>query len=119
MATSRIKVRFKCGECAEVHDYEDDARECCRPTVHEIYTCPVCNKDHECEDQAGACCGFDVVRCPSCARDYGTGHINYFAITVAGHCNTCNPFFTVEQQMAIEDSHIQASTDWNYVGLNK
>lgn len=119
MASSRIKARWRCGECNDVHDDEDGARECCMPTIHEIYTCPVCNKDHDDEDIANECCGFDVTRCPCCARDYGTGHINHFAVSVAGHCNTCNPFFTVEQQMAIEDMHVQNSTIWNYVGLNK
>ncbi|WP_267904545.1 hypothetical protein [Pseudomonas xionganensis] len=27
------------------------------------------------------------------------------AISVAGHCTTCNPIYTIDQQLAIEDLH--------------
>lgn len=103
MSKPEIKTLYRCGKCCEVHDDEDVARECCMPEIIEVYACPICGLIHDEEEDAGKCCGFDIARCPSCHREYGAGHINYSAIAIAGHCNTCNPFFTVYQKIAIED----------------
>lgn len=106
---TEAKPLWKCGECCEIHDDEDAARECCMPEVYEIYGCPVCDKVHDEEDAALSCCGAgNTIRCPNCSRDYGGGHINHYAVLVASHCNTCNPLYSVEQQLAIEDMH------WEY-----
>ncbi|AOE86122.1 hypothetical protein [Pseudomonas sp. TCU-HL1] len=50
------------------------------------------------------CCE-EYSRCPNYARDFGQGHINHFAIQVSGHCNVYLPFYTVDQQLTIEDGH--------------
>lgn len=116
MSTAKIETLYRCGECREVHDCEDDARECCAPEIIEVYACPICGTIHDEESAAGECCGFDVTQCPGCRREYGSGHISYSAISIASHCSTCNPFFTVDQQLAIEDMHWQ--TTGEHQGLN-
>lgn len=120
MAGHEAIERWKCGQCGEIHDDEDEARECCMPAIHELYGCPICDANHEDEEDALKCCGDASVltRCPCCARDYAGSEINHFAVTVAGHCNTCNPFFTVDQQMIIEELHFQRSP-WQGQGLLK
>lgn len=101
---------WRCCECNATHDDEDDARECCQPSIEECYGCPDCDEVHSCERQALKCCEDQCfTRCPCCARDYSEHDINHFAVTVAGHCNTCNPMFSVEQQLQIEDLHWQHS----------
>lgn len=48
--------RWKCGECYTLHDFEDDAIECCQPEVCEVYVCDECDKTHLTEDDANECC---------------------------------------------------------------
>lgn len=109
MTKPKAKVLWKCSSCDEIHDDEDDARECCAPDVWEMYGCPECGKVCDEEEQALGCCSPDeLTSCPNCSRDYGRGQINHFAVLVAGHCNTCNPLYSVEQQLAIEDMHWQS-----------
>lgn len=112
MSKSEIKTLYRCGSCRDVHEDEDEARECCAPSISEVYACPVCGEIHEEESEAGECCGFETVQCPNCRRDYGAGHINHSAVKIAGHCNTCNPFFSVDQQLAIEDLHCMDVARW-------
>ena len=110
---------WKCGECSEVHDDEDEAMECCRPAIHELFGCPVCKSNHDDESAALKCCGSAdgmLTRCPCCARDYAESELNHFAVTVAGHCNTCNPFFSIDQQLLIQDLHFERSP-WSTPGL--
>lgn len=38
---------WKCGECGEIHDDEDGARECCMPDIYELWQCPECKKVHD------------------------------------------------------------------------
>ena len=109
MSKPEAKPLWQCSECDEIHDDEDDAQDCCRPTVHELWGCPECAKVHDTEKLALSCCEA-LTRCPCCCRYYSQGHINHFAVTVSGHCNTCNPFFGLEQRLAIEDMH------WQYTG---
>ncbi len=47
---------WKCGECNGVHDFEDEARECCAPAIYEVYCCPICKEVHDDEDDALKCC---------------------------------------------------------------
>lgn len=103
----KVKELYQCGACREIHDDEDDAKECCKPTVTTLFVCPVCEKHHDDADPALTCCGVSVIRCPSCYREHSSISLHYSAITVAGHCNACNPLFTVEQQLAIQDMHYQ------------
>lgn len=74
----QIKAVYKCGSCGEIHDDEDDAVNCC---------------------------GIDAVQCPSCRRDHPSITLSFQAIKIAGHCTTCNPMFTIDQQQAIQDLH--------------
>lgn len=103
----KVKELYRCGECKDIHEDEDGARECCMPEVHTIYVCPVCAEHHDDDDKALTCCNVEGIRCPSCYRDYSSISLHYSAIKVAGHCNTCNPLFTVDQQLAIQDMHYQ------------
>lgn len=97
------KMRFQCSSCDKIHADELDAEYCCKPEVWEVWQCSVCSKVHEAEAEADRCCGDSgLERCPCCARDYAPNAIGYHAIKVAGHCQTCNPLFTHEQQFLIE-----------------
>lgn len=105
-----VKLMYECCSCGELHDHEDEALDCCAPEISERWICPECGKAHDTESAAENCCpGGDAVTCPSCMRDHGSGSLGYAAVTISGHCDTCNPFFTVEQQLAIEDLHWQAT----------
>jgi len=53
------KVKFQCGECGELHTFEDDAHECCRPEVLEVYVCGRCQSLHLEEAEAEKCCEVD------------------------------------------------------------
>ena len=102
-----IKEPYRCGQCREIHDDEDGALECCQPAVITIYLCPICEEKHDEYESAAKCCGVDSIKCPSCYRDHSSVSLDYQAITISGHCCTCNPIFTVEQQFAIQDMHYQ------------
>jgi hypothetical protein len=110
-------VGWKCGDCGEFHDDESDALHCCAPGPEEAWACPDCEKAHDTERKALECCMPDNgVTCPNCLRDYSPVHINAMAIEVVGHCNTCNPLFTPEQQFTIErragDAGIPFDSPW-------
>lgn len=51
----QILERWKCGECGEIHDDENDARECCLPGVFEVYQCPICKTSHIDSQEAEEC----------------------------------------------------------------
>jgi hypothetical protein len=53
---SIIETRWKCDECGELHGGEDDARDCCRPSISEVYICPACGDWHREEAAAQECC---------------------------------------------------------------
>ncbi|WP_458717021.1 hypothetical protein [Pseudomonas gregormendelii] len=103
----KIEELYRCGECREIHDDEDGARECCMPEITTLYVCPVCTAHHDDEDAAIVCCGIEGIHCPQCRRDYSSISLHYSAIKITGHCNTCNPLFTIDQQQAIQDLHYQ------------
>ncbi|WP_157662643.1 hypothetical protein [Sulfuriferula sp. AH1] len=55
-----IEPKFRCGECHELHDDEDEARFCCVPSVVEVYICPICHTEYDHDEEAAIeCCGFD------------------------------------------------------------
>ncbi|MDM9593592.1 hypothetical protein QU617_09740 [Pseudomonas guariconensis] len=103
----QIRTLYKCGSCGDIHDDEDGARECCQPEVEEMFECPVCKTIHDGEDEARLCCESDSIKCPSCYRDHSSITLSFQAIKIAGHCTTCNPMFTIDQQQAIQDLHYQ------------
>lgn len=47
---------WKCDECGGFHAFQDDALECCQPTVSEVFVCAECEDEHETEKAANACC---------------------------------------------------------------
>lgn len=51
-----ITTQWRCNECGECHNYECDARDCCRPSVSLVYLCPVCDEKHDDERTALGCC---------------------------------------------------------------
>ncbi|HCP04635.1 MAG TPA: hypothetical protein DIT61_14180 [Pseudomonas sp.] len=99
------KTRYQCSQCDEIHEDEDDARECCQPEVWEVYECGECGKLHGSSEVAAKSCCEQLVKCPACSRDYGQHNIASHSIEVAGHCPACNPLFTVDEQFKIEDLH--------------
>ena len=50
-----LKSVFKCGECGEIHDEENEAVECCQPNISEGFLCPVCQEFFFDEESALAC----------------------------------------------------------------
>ncbi|TRO24866.1 hypothetical protein EQ826_15520 [Ectopseudomonas mendocina] len=101
---------WQCGKCREIHEDEDGARECCMPEIYELWQCPECKKVHDEEHEANACCE-QPVRCPGCSRDHGAGSLMAFAVRVAGHCSQCNPFFSIEHTLQIEDQYAEFTGD--------
>ena len=58
MAT-KLKPKWKCDHCDELHDYEEDAVDCCAPTISERWVCPECGDDYRTEAEAIECCEHD------------------------------------------------------------
>lgn len=58
--TKRRAVQvWMCSECSDVHDWEDDAEECCAPSKHPEDAptdCPVCGKEGYSMRDAADCC---------------------------------------------------------------
>lgn len=54
-----IKPQYKCSQCGDLHDDENDALECCPKDIWAVYVCPRCDKEHHDEEAAIDCCGFD------------------------------------------------------------
>lgn len=54
-----IKQKWRCCECCEIHDDEDDANYCCAPRVEQVYICPICDTANDTETEAHNCCDED------------------------------------------------------------
>lgn len=102
-----VVQKWECGACNELHDWEDDATQCCQPEVSECWVCPACDQAHSDKKAAEHCCPDAelAATCPSCLRNHDLDELGFHAVRIAGHCIDCNPMFTVEQQMAIQDLH--------------
>jgi len=61
---SRIETKWQCGECHELHDTEDDAEDCCRPNITQVYLCPKCGDACQYKDEAIECCEEDGEKDP-------------------------------------------------------
>lgn len=68
---STISDAYRCDECRTWHDDEDDARDCCRPSITEGYRCDTCKKYHIDSQKAESCCT-GVYTCPGCRTEHGT-----------------------------------------------
>jgi hypothetical protein len=106
-ARGEVVRKWECGACNEHHDHEYQAEECCAPDVTELWVCPVCDEGHDKKADAEACCleTDACITCPQCLRDHDLGSLSYEAVKIAGHCTTCQPSFTIDQQQAIQDLH--------------
>ena len=104
-----VARKWECGGCNTLHDYEYMAEDCCRPDVTECWECPACERAHNEKEAAESCCPHVhlSITCPSCMRDYDKDEIGFPAVEIAGHCQACNPFFSVNQQLQIEDAYQQ------------
>lgn len=111
--------KYECGACQRVHDFHHRAEECCAPDVNTVWVCPHCEEAHDSKEEAADCCmlaaepmgGFTMVVCPSCLREHQGDPMQQAAVSIAGHCTTCNPSFTLDQQFAIEDLHFEVTGD--------
>lgn len=48
--------RYECGRCGETHDTEEDAVDCCAPSVSHVWECGECGETFDDEDEADECC---------------------------------------------------------------
>ena len=46
---------YRCDNCDSLHDTEEKAEDCCRPSVGEVWVCPVCRYQLDTEDEAKSC----------------------------------------------------------------
>lgn len=76
-----IDEAWHCDECCKWHDDEDDARECCPPSVTEGYKCAACKKYHF-DAHAAECCCSVFYTCPNCEAQFPT-------IELAEDCCDC------------------------------
>jgi hypothetical protein len=51
-----ISPAWECSHCGEWHDNEDDAIECCEPTIIEGWQCDSCGECYRLEENAKSCC---------------------------------------------------------------
>lgn len=66
---------FQCQSCYAVHEFDDDAAECCPPLTK--WKCGVCKRIHGDEDEAESCCpelvspadASQPMQCPVCMRE--------------------------------------------------
>lgn len=50
-------VMYRCPECSELHDWEDDAEDCCVETHDaDAPNCPVCGEKYDSHRSASDCC---------------------------------------------------------------
>ena len=106
--SKEVAIKYECGQCYERHDSEDGAYECCQPEVSTIYFCPICDSEHDQMKGAERCIlghadleGADSEHCPSCLRPAERAQLRV-EIAVAGHCSTCNPIYSPEQNLQIK-----------------
>lgn len=52
-------TRYQCPVCSDLHAWEDDAEDCCKPEISADATsthCPVCAEHYETHEEAADCC---------------------------------------------------------------
>lgn len=63
-----------------------------------FYECQHCSQLHETAQAASQCCiALATVNCPCCWRQFNSSMLDFHAVTIAGHCNYCNPHFSHDQ----------------------
>lgn len=51
-------LAWRCNECLAAYTDEDEALDCCQPTISEGFICPTCRTFHKGEEAAIDCCGW-------------------------------------------------------------
>lgn len=92
---------WACGECNTTHPTESGARYCCQPLPSEVWVCSDCGASHETVTEADDCCALNV-DCPNCKRQHAEQSLQGAQIAVAGHCDVCNPIYTIDEHHAIQ-----------------
>ena len=67
-ATINAQLKFRCGECGELHDDQDSAVDCCPPHISETWVCESCGSENFRQDEADACCPQDDPQSPEAYR---------------------------------------------------
>lgn len=60
---STVLPVYQCSNCGDWHEAEDDARECCAPSVVCGWRCDACKDAHRLKENAEACCGNQCREC--------------------------------------------------------
>lgn len=47
---------YECPDCGELHEEQDDAKDCCPKEIVEMWVCSVCGEQYEDWDSAYSCC---------------------------------------------------------------
>lgn len=55
-----VEEVWRCEQCGEIHDDEDEASECCPPEITALFRCTACRKTHQSEEEAEGCCPHDA-----------------------------------------------------------
>jgi len=107
-----IQELWQCTQCDEIHNWEQEALDCCQPEITTLFKCTDCNTVHDFPSAAKKCCTEDIL-CPKCLRDHGEYSINASAVRITGHCSYCDPFYSSDQVVAVEEFHL---TKTKYIG---
>ena len=51
-----IESKWRCEDCGLLHEWEDDAVDCCPVEVSEVFICPLCSDDYASKIEAKECC---------------------------------------------------------------
>lgn len=98
-----VKNVWICVACGEQHEHKENAVSCCKPEVDPVWICSNCQEEHDSSESADECCD-EKERCPNCMRDHAQSSIQAAQVTIAGHCDHCNPHYPIEQHHEIEDA---------------
>lgn len=58
-AATVLEPKWLCESCDEIHDDEEDARDCCPTQISEVFLCPICQMSFYVEIDALNCHDFD------------------------------------------------------------
>lgn len=62
---------YECGSFGEIHDSEEYADDCCRPTTYNTsgYRCLNCEEYYTKKKEALDCCTKEILLCVSCKKE--------------------------------------------------
>jgi hypothetical protein len=68
---AQVTEAWRCNECYEVHESEDDAYDCCPRKVADGWKCTKCGDFHHEKLSAEECCEDEFI-CPACETSFET-----------------------------------------------